>query len=115
MRGLGGDRFIYRLSIEGLNPTSSVRGSRESERACRLEHSVTLTASRIDGFDGEIAVSLKNLPAGYSATKAVIHGGQTSTAILLSATAEARPFALEIAPAPINGKQVTRAAELITA
>lgn len=58
---------------------------------------LTVTAFRMDGFDGPIEVSLEGLPAGVSATPAVIAPGQTSTIVLLKSdsnlqTKEAVPF-----------------------
>ena len=48
---------------------------------------ITVTALRMDDFDGPIEVSLKDLPAGMHATKGVIAPGQISTTLLLSADA----------------------------
>lgn len=114
VRGLGGDRFTYRLSIHEPQPDFVLSVDPENPNVpAGSSIPLTITASRIDGFDGEITVRLKNIPAGYTATQAVIHGGQTSTAILLSGSAEARPFTLEIeGVAQIDGQQVIRAASL---
>jgi hypothetical protein len=50
---------------------------------------ITITAVRIDGFDGPIDVSLGDLPSGLNASSASIAPGQVSTTIALSADANA--------------------------
>jgi hypothetical protein len=51
---------------------------------------LTVTAFRMDGFDGPINVTVENLPAGLSATGGIIAPGQVSTTLLLSAVQEAK-------------------------
>ena len=46
---------------------------------------MTVTALRLDDFDGPIQVGIEDLPAGFSATRGVIEPGRASTTILLSA------------------------------
>ena len=63
---------------------------------------MTVTALRLDDFDGPIEVAIENLPAGFSATKGVIEPGQVSTTLLLSADENAH---LETAvPLQVSGK-----------
>jgi hypothetical protein len=50
---------------------------------------VTVTALRLDGFDGRIDVALEGLPKGLRATTGAILPGQDSTTMLLSADADA--------------------------
>src|ERR1700691_2731282 len=69
----------FRLSVDPRNPNVPVGG--------RIP--VTVTALRLDDFDGPIAVSIVDLPAGLSARKGVIEPGRASTTILLSADANA--------------------------
>jgi hypothetical protein len=86
VRGLHGEDYTYRLavrapvpdfrlSVEPRNPNVPVGG--------RIP--VTVTALRLDDFDGPIEVAIENLPAGLSATPGVIEPGRASTTILLSA------------------------------
>jgi hypothetical protein len=51
---------------------------------------VTVTALRLDDFDGPIEVGIEDLPAGFSASKGIIEPGQVSTTVLLSADENAR-------------------------
>ncbi len=65
----------FRLSMDSRNPNVPVGG--------RIP--VTVTALRLDDFDGPIDVAIEDLPAGLSASKGVIEPGRDSTTILLSA------------------------------
>ena len=86
VRGFHGEDYAYRLtvrapapdfrlSVDPRNPNVPVGG--------RIP--VTVTALRLDDFDGPIEVSIEDLPAGLSATKGVIEPGRVSTTVLLSA------------------------------
>jgi hypothetical protein len=63
---------------------------------------VTVTAVRLDGFDGLIDVSLADLPGGVHASSGVIASGQVSTTIALSADAAATLNSA--APLKVTGK-----------
>lgn len=117
MRGLGGDRFGYQLSIreaqpdfkvklEGANPTVPV-GSGQS---------FTVNADRIDGFDDDIKVEVTGLPPGFIAsTPIVIQSGHSEAKGTIFANPDApKPdktnaaMSKVIATAMINGKEVTK-------
>jgi len=91
VRKLSGPDYAYRLtlrrpapdfvlSVTPRNPNVPVGG--------RIP--ITVTALRLDDFDGPIEISLKSLPAGLRANKGVIGPGQISTTLLLSADANAQ-------------------------
>jgi hypothetical protein len=91
VRGLHGEDYAYRLtvrapapdfrlSVDPRNPNVPVGG--------RIP--VTVTALRLDDFDGPIEVGIEDLPAGFSASKGIIEPGQVSTTVLLSADENAR-------------------------
>jgi hypothetical protein len=73
-------RHDFQLAIAPQNPNVPRGGSIP----------LTATAIRTDGFDGPIEVALENLPAGFSATKAIIKPGQNSAVLVLSASADAK-------------------------
>jgi hypothetical protein len=86
VRGLHGEDYAYRLAVRA--PTPDFRLSVEPRNpnvpvGGRIP--VTVTALRLDDFDGPIDVSIESLPAGISATRGVIEPGRASTTILLSA------------------------------
>jgi len=82
----------FRLSVEPRNPNVPVGG--------RIP--VTVTALRLDDFDGPIDVAIGDLPAGLAATKGVIEPGQVSTTLLLSAGENAH--LTEAVPLRVSGK-----------
>ena len=58
-----------------------------------------MSLDAIRGFDGPIEVEAKGLPPGITASPAIIAAGQTSTVLVLTASATA---ALDARPAPIQ-------------
>ncbi len=116
-RGAGGDRYVYRLvartpkpdfrlTVNGANPTVNA-GSGQS---------FSVSAERLDGFEGEIQLDISDLPPGFTAsTPLVIQAGHTETRGTLNAAVDA-PSLTEtnatqckiMATAIINGEKVTR-------
>jgi hypothetical protein len=111
VRGLHGEDYTYRLtvrapapdfrlSVEPRNPNVPMGG--------RIP--ITVTALRLDDFDGPIGVAIEDLPAGLSATKGTIEPGQVSTTLLLSADESAH---LGVAvPLRVSGKATAGARQL---
>ena len=95
-RGFQGDRYDYKLtvrhprprfsvSVDGMNPKVNPGTGRE----------FSVTAQRIDGFDGPIQVEIGGLPPGFQATTPlVIQAGQN--------TALGSIVAARTAPAPTD-------------
>jgi hypothetical protein len=89
-QGLGGESYAYRLTLR--KPRGDFRLSvtpRNPNVPQGGSIPVTVTAFRLDGFDGAIDVQLEGLPAGLRATKGVIRPGQIATTLTLSADAGA--------------------------
>lgn len=91
VRDLAGDDFFYelairsrqedfRLSLDQENPNIPRGGSRP----------VTVTAERLEGFNGTIDVRLEGLPDGITATTGRIHSDSLSCIVTLTAAADAR-------------------------
>jgi hypothetical protein len=116
-RGYSGDRFVYRLivrepkpdfklTLNGANPTVNAGSGRE----------FSVTAERIDGFDGDIKLEITNLPSGFSvSTPLVIQAGHNEAKGTLNAAPDAtKPDETNATPsrvtatATINGRTVTR-------
>jgi hypothetical protein len=86
VRGFGGNDYAYRLNIRPPRPDYRLAvNPRNPNVPVGGTIPVTVTAFRMDGFDGPIEVSVADLPTGLRATKGVIAAGQDSTTILLSA------------------------------
>ncbi|HEY6391912.1 MAG TPA: hypothetical protein VIX89_11585 [Bryobacteraceae bacterium] len=91
VRGVGGENFAYRLTIRQPRPDFRLTvNPRNPNVPVGGTIPVTVTAFRMDGFDGSIGVTVENLPAGLSAGGGVIAPGQVFTTVLLSATQDAQ-------------------------
>jgi hypothetical protein len=86
----------YRLSFSPANPNLPAQSAIP----------VTVNATRLDGFEGAINLSVEGLPPGVSASPATILPGQTSAVILLKSGAGAPP-AGEAFPIQILGTGVS--------
>ena len=91
VRGLAGEDYAYRLALHPPAPDFQLAVTPKNPNVPlggRIP--LTVTAQRMDDFDGPVEVSLLDLPAGIHATKGVIEPGQVSTTLLLSADANAK-------------------------
>ena len=115
-RGQGGPPYAYRLTIRPPRPSFNISFSPTAPAVSKGSAApVSVTADRIDEFDGPIAVRLDNLPPGLSAPATTIPAGETSTSFALFAEpmAAVAPNAVPLkltAHATINGQDVTREA-----
>ena len=103
VRGLAGDDYAYRLTVHHPAPDFQLTVSpRNPNVPVGGRIPLTVTALRLDEFNGPIEVSLAGLPAGLHATSGVIAPGQVSTTLLLSADADAKLTAA--LPLNVSGK-----------
>jgi hypothetical protein len=103
VQGLGGETCAYRLTVRKPHPDFRLSlNPRNPNVPVGGTVPVTVTAFRMDGFEGPIAISLDELPAGLHAAPGVIAAGQNSTTITLSADAGARMSAA--VPFEVTGK-----------
>jgi hypothetical protein len=91
VRGLTGEDFTYRVSIRRPKPAYTLSVSpRNPNVPVGGRIPLTVTAMRLDDFDGPIDVTVKDLPPGLHATRATILPGDTRTTLLLSADDNAK-------------------------
>jgi len=91
VRKLSGPDYAYRLTARQPAPDFMLSVSpRNPNVPLGGRIPITVTALRLDDFDGPIEVSLKDMPAGLHTTTGVIGPGQISTTLLLSADDNAR-------------------------
>jgi hypothetical protein len=115
VRGEQSDRHSYRLTLRAPKPDFQLTMSPRNPNVPRGGSiPVTVTAFRMDDFDGPIDVELRGLPAGLRATKGVIGNGQVSTTLLVSADEsadlkDAAPVQV-VGRAKIDGREVAHAA-----
>jgi hypothetical protein len=90
VRGLGGDEYSYRLNIREPMPDFELSmNPRNPNVPAGGSIPVTVSALRLDGFDGPIEVSFDGLPPNIRGTTGTIAAGQLSTTLLLSAKEDA--------------------------
>jgi hypothetical protein len=116
-RGLGGDRFVYRLSVREAQPDFKVTlGGANPTVPAGSGQSFTVSAERIDGFDGDIKVEITGLPPGFMvSTPIVIQSGHSEAKGTIFANADApKPdktngaVSKVVATASIAGKDITK-------
>jgi hypothetical protein len=93
VRGLQGLDFKYTLTIRPSHPDFAVtlKGAKPAIGAGSARE-FTVTAKRIDGFEGPIRVAIDGLPPGFSATTPlVIEPGQIEALGVITAEAGAAP------------------------
>ncbi len=115
VRGEGGPNYAYRLNLREPRPDYRLSVSpRNPNVPLGGAIPLTVTALRLDGYEGPIEVSLNGLPKGLSATKNTIAAGLDTCTLLLSAAPDAsvnEAFAYEVAGrATVNGKGITHQA-----
>ncbi|MEX0585672.1 MAG: hypothetical protein WD176_03445, partial [Pirellulales bacterium] len=111
----GGDRFAYRLHIAPPPaPDFQLRLAADALTVNRgAEASLQLTAQRVGGFDGEIAIHCDDLPLGVTAAPVVIGQGSSVIGWTVRADAAAKIALSHLrlrCEAAINGQQVVRQA-----
>jgi WD40 repeat protein len=79
-RGFSGERFVYELTARLAKPDFHLTiGPSNLSIAAGSGKSFTVSADRIDGFEGEIKLDITGLPPGFSvSTPLVIEAGQNS-------------------------------------
>lgn len=91
IQGLGGENYAYRLTVREPRPDFRLSVNDPNPNVpiggCIP---VTLTARRMDDFDGPIQVAVHDLPPGFTATPGVIQPGQVNSTLLLCASAHAK-------------------------
>jgi hypothetical protein len=116
-RGFSGPRFVYRLAVREAKPDFKVTmaGANPTVGAGSGQ-SFSVTAERIDGFDGEIKVNISGLPPGFTVSNPlVIQAGHTEARGTLYANEDApalnstnAAMSKVTASAMVNGKKVKR-------
>jgi hypothetical protein len=111
VRGLHGYNFGYRLSAHEPRPDFSLVADLLNPNVpLGAARPITVTANRIDGFNGDIEIKLLDLPVGWTATPGTIKAGQHSTVLILAASEKAvGGFPLKLQGSAMIGRQrITR-------
>ncbi|MEJ7608956.1 MAG: PPC domain-containing protein, partial [Bryobacteraceae bacterium] len=93
VRSQGGEEYSYRLNVRPPRPDFRLAVTPRNPNVPQNGAiPITVTAMRIDGFDGAIEVKLDGLPTGVSADPGVIQAGQVSTTLTIASSARTAPF-----------------------
>ncbi len=91
VRGFGGEDYAYRLTVREPRPDFRLSVTpRNPNVPAGGAVPLTVTALRLDEFDGPIQVAVEGLPAGLRASSGAIAPGQDTVTLLLSADEGAR-------------------------
>jgi hypothetical protein len=113
-RGQGSPRHAYRLTVRPPRPGFTVAFNPTAPAVSKGGAlPITVTAQRVDEYDGPIELRLENLPPGFSAPATSIPAGEDSTRFALYAEPDAAPPAKTaplklVARAMIDGKELAR-------
>jgi hypothetical protein len=73
VRGFGGDRFVYRLTLRHTKPDFQVKLVNPRPKLSATSGTpLTFRANRMDGFDGDIRLELDEPPAGFSLPRTLV-------------------------------------------
>jgi WD40 repeat protein len=115
-RGAGGPEFAYRLTVRPPRPDFKLSVSPNNPAVWKNGGvPVTVTATRIDGFQGPIAVRFDGLLAPFTIPPTTIEAEQTTAVVTLFADGDVSPtrergVLKAIGTADIGGKAVVREA-----
>ncbi len=109
VRGQQGERFAYRLTIRPPQPDFVLSLEPENTNIPRgVGVLLTARAFRTDEWQGDIAVKLMDLPAGFTATESVIRAGEYTTQIWLRPNASVDANATDSFPLKLRGEALIK-------
>lgn len=110
-RGEFGPTHTFRVTVRPPRPDFSVAANVSG--ASLLKGGavpVNVSVTRTDGFDGPVAIRLKNVPQGFTAPPTSVEAGHNSTTLALFAGSDAtlpdKPAVVVIATATTGGKEL---------
>jgi hypothetical protein len=114
-QGKGGHEFAYRLRVVPARPDFRLSVSPDNPRVGRGESAMlTVEALRLDGFAGDIDLTVSGLPRGFKYVAPDIEAPGTSAIVTITAPDDAamRPFTPRITGvSTVDGSRVRREAQ----
>jgi hypothetical protein len=114
VQGKGGDEYAYRLTIAPPQPDFALTVIPDNPRLGQGDTiMLTVNALRKDGFNGEINLSVQDLPAGFRTSEAMIQPFQNQGRLTITAPSDApitMIFPTVIGTATIGSQTITRKA-----
>jgi WD40 repeat protein len=98
VRGFGGERYFYRLTIREPQPSFAVTMTNLKPNVhLGSGTTVTFNADRIDDYDDDIVIDVAGIPDGYTLSQpVVIQAGHTQAKAVLTALPTAKPVGDEV-------------------
>lgn len=85
-QGNGGEEFAYRLSLAPPHPDFQLRITPDNPQLGQGDTAaITVAAVRQDEFNGDIQLSVEDLPEGFAASQATIPAGQNEGRLTITA------------------------------
>ena len=92
IQGKGGEEYAYRLVLDVPHPDFTLRVAPDNPRlGVGDTAAITVAAVRHDDFAGEIKLAVEGLPAGFTASEALIAAGQNEGRLTITSPAGATP------------------------
>jgi len=92
IQGKGGEEYAYRLALDVPHPDFTLRVAPDNPRlGVGDTAAITVAAVRHDDFAGEIKLAVEGLPAGFTASEALIASGQNEGRLTITSPAGATP------------------------
>jgi len=114
VREEGGEEYAYRLKIAPAQPDYVLRINTDVARLAQGDSAVlAVTALKKDGFDGEVKLTVQDLPPGWAASDTVIPAKQQEAQLTITAPSNAPPglyFPAVVGTATVDGQALLRKA-----
>jgi hypothetical protein len=113
VRGFGGERFVYRLTVRPRKPDYQVRlATAKPSVSVGSGVAIMFRADRIDGMDEDIRIDITNVPEGFKiSSPVIIQAGHSEARTVLTVDKPDRkwmPGMKCVATAIVDGSPMTR-------
>ena len=110
LNNAGGVDFPYRLTIRPLKPDFRINVSADNPRIARSGTlMLTVSAARLDGFNGALRFHSPDLPKGFTVSPTIMYPGQNQALLTITAPSDAplglHPFTI-VGVGAIGGKRI---------
>ncbi len=110
LNSAGGADYPYRLTVRPLNPSFRLNVSSDNPRISRGGTlMVTVSAARVDGFNGALRFFSPDLPKGFVVSPTILYAGQNQAVLTITAPVDAplglHPFSI-VGVGAIGGRRI---------
>lgn len=110
LNGAGGGNYPYRLTIRPFNPSFRLNVSADNPRISRGGTlMVTVSAARVDGFNGALRFHSPDLPKGFVVSPTILYAGQNQALLTITAPTDAalglHPFSI-VGVGAVGGRRI---------